>query len=107
MRKLRAWLLRLWGLPNQKLQDQQFAEEIESHLQMHIADNLRSGMDPERARREALLKLGGIETITQAYREGHTLPFVETLWQDLRRSEEHTSELQSLRHLVCRLLLEK
>src|SRR5437899_4474916 len=26
-----------------------------------------------------------------------------TMW----RSEEHTSELQSLRHLVCRLLLEK
>src|SRR5258705_9373644 len=25
----------------------------------------------------------------------------------LKRSEEHTSELQSLRHLVCRLLLEK
>lgn len=84
MRRLRARLLRLWGLPQQKLQDQQFAEEIESHLQMHIADNLRSSMDPERARREALLKLAGIETITQAYREGQTLPFVETLWQDLR-----------------------
>src|ERR1039458_4184471 len=31
-------------------------------------------------------------------------------WMDRRartRSEEHTSELQSLRHLVCRLLLEK
>src|SRR5205814_10014679 len=32
-------------------------------------------------------------------------------WLDLatvyERSEEHTSELQSLRHLVCRLLLEK
>src|SRR5471030_3469494 len=27
------------------------------------------------------------------------------LW--VSRSEEHTSELQSLRHLVCRLLLEK
>src|SRR5258705_5437315 len=25
----------------------------------------------------------------------------------VKRSEEHTSELQSLRHLVCRLLLEK
>src|SRR5437899_6228858 len=25
----------------------------------------------------------------------------------IKRSEEHTSELQSLRHLVCRLLLEK
>src|ERR1039458_10846957 len=33
-----------------------------------------------------------------------------TQWPDFRRrtrSEEHTSELQSLRHLVCRLLLEK
>src|ERR1039458_6562525 len=29
-----------------------------------------------------------------------------TGWRS-RRSEEHTSELQSLRHLVCRLLLEK
>src|SRR5262245_63087559 len=27
--------------------------------------------------------------------------------RDCDRSEEHTSELQSLRHLVCRLLLEK
>src|SRR5437899_8912732 len=27
--------------------------------------------------------------------------------KEKRRSEEHTSELQSLRHLVCRLLLEK
>src|SRR5262245_64237487 len=27
--------------------------------------------------------------------------------QHVKRSEEHTSELQSLRHLVCRLLLEK
>src|SRR5205814_9474473 len=28
-------------------------------------------------------------------------------WPSAPRSEEHTSELQSLRHLVCRLLLEK
>src|SRR5205814_8775589 len=30
-----------------------------------------------------------------------------TALRELGRSEEHTSELQSLRHLVCRLLLEK
>src|SRR5205814_3530649 len=43
------------------------------------------------------------------------LKFLEYLRRDRRtfysanaaRSEEHTSELQSLRHLVCRLLLEK
>src|ERR1035438_10402519 len=33
------------------------------------------------------------------FRKGITIGFL--------RSEEHTSELQSLRHLVCRLLLEK
>src|SRR5205814_10322110 len=39
------------------------------------------------------------------------LATVHLKFRDLRprapRSEEHTSELQSLRHLVCRLLLEK
>src|SRR5205814_10073081 len=32
---------------------------------------------------------------------------VQLLERNASRSEEHTSELQSLRHLVCRLLLEK
>src|SRR5262245_16369875 len=32
---------------------------------------------------------------------------LRTRWLGASRSEEHTSELQSLRHLVCRLLLEK
>src|ERR1035441_8367309 len=36
---------------------------------------------------------------------GSTAPIHRT--DRARRSEEHTSELQSLRHLVCRLLLEK
>src|SRR5258705_12681652 len=34
-------------------------------------------------------------------------PHLVNVVDDLRRSEEHTSELQALRHLVCRLLLEK
>src|SRR5258705_1456151 len=34
------------------------------------------------------------------------MPFVGYFFTEYR-SEEHTSELQSLRHLVCRLLLEK
>src|SRR5882724_12853766 len=35
------------------------------------------------------------------------LPTSRRPWLAVLRSEEHTSELQSLRHLVCRLLLEK
>src|SRR5437899_3621828 len=34
-------------------------------------------------------------------------PFIASGRFRFQRSEEHTSELQSLRHLVCRLLLEK
>src|SRR5258705_3202254 len=34
-------------------------------------------------------------------------PYPLIWWGHYVRSEEHTSELQSLRHLVCRLLLEK
>src|SRR5262245_62736220 len=44
--------------------------------------------------------MGGV-----SFRDKHAGIF-EVLFQNLR-SEEHTSELQSLRHLVCRLLLEK
>src|SRR5437899_6667799 len=37
-----------------------------------------------------------------------TRPSLKKEWKPAsERSEEHTSELQSLRHLVCRLLLEK
>jgi hypothetical protein len=50
---------------------------------MHIDDNIHSGMSPEQARREALLKLGGVEATMQAYRDHNTLPFFEALWQDL------------------------
>src|SRR5436853_6333706 len=38
---------------------------------------------------------------------GHDAVRSAGLGDDVPRSEEHTSELQSLRHLVCRLLLEK
>ena len=84
MRKLRALLLRLRGLFRRQRQDQDFAEELQSHLQMHIDDNLRSGMTPEQARRQALVKLGGVEATTQAYRDQSAVPFLESLGQDLR-----------------------
>src|ERR1035441_11133705 len=41
------------------------------------------------------------------HRTDSTLPESVAFETRTGRSEEHTSELQSLRHLVCRLLLEK
>src|SRR5437899_4922400 len=40
-------------------------------------------------------------------RAGSATPTASSSARAPSRSEEHTSELQSLRHLVCRLLLEK
>jgi hypothetical protein len=49
MRKLRAWFLRFKGLFLKDARERDFADELESHLQMHIDDNIRRGMSPEEA----------------------------------------------------------
>lgn len=84
MRNLRAWFLRLGGLFRPERSDREFSQEIESHLQMHIDDNLRSGMTPEEARRSALMRLGGIAQAEENYRDRRGIPVLETLAQDLR-----------------------
>lgn len=84
MRRLRAWWVRLGGLFDQERRDRDLAEELESHLQMHIEDNLRSGMMPEEARRDALIRLGGMESVKEAYRDRRGVPWLENLAQDLR-----------------------
>src|SRR5690554_7745658 len=52
------------------------------------------------------LTLGGVEVADSATEADYVLR-LRDYRQDRRRSEEHTSELQSRPHLVCRLLLEK
>ncbi len=84
MRSIRAWMLRLGNLFGRKRHDLEFAAEMESHLRMHIEDNLRAGMSAAEARREALMKLGGVEQTKSNYRDRRGLPFLETLFQDLR-----------------------
>jgi len=86
MKKLRTWMFRLAGLFSKTNHEQDLAAEIESHLQLHIDDNIRVGMKPDEARREAILKLGGVEPTKQACRESSTIPFIESLVQDIRFS---------------------
>ena len=84
MRKVRAWIMRLKGLFTKTASDRDFAEELESHLQMHIDDNVRAGMSPQEARRVAVMKLGGLDQAKEAYRDRSTVPFLESIVQDLR-----------------------
>ena len=84
MRRLRAWLVRLGGLFREERSDADLAAELESHVQMHIEDNVRAGMTPDEARRDALLRLGGVEQTKERYRDRRGLPWLDTLLQDLR-----------------------
>jgi predicted permease len=84
MKPLRAFMLRLFGFIRRNKHDKEQNAELESHIQMHIDDNLRSGMTQAEARRDALIKLGGVEQTRQAYRERGTLPSIECLVQDIR-----------------------
>jgi putative ABC transport system permease protein len=72
------------GMFRQDRCERELAEEIESNLQMHIADNMRAGMSAGEARRQALIKLGGLEATKEAYRDRRGLPIFDTLIQDLR-----------------------
>src|ERR1700694_4686748 len=84
LRSLRAWLLRLAGSFSRERREQELAEELRSHLQIHIDENVRAGMSPVQARRDALIKLGGIEPAKELYRERRGLTFLGTLFQDVR-----------------------
>src|SRR5205814_5913413 len=72
----------------------------------HARDDRRGGLGLELGGREVVEEREGTGAVRQ--------DVVHTVVHEILphrvvdpRSEEHTSELQSLRHLVCRLLLEK
>ena len=84
MRRLRAALIRLAGLFRRRHHEREMAEELESHLQMHIEDNLRSGMAPAEARRQALIKLGGLEQVKEDCRDTWSVRIIEDTLADVR-----------------------
>ena len=82
--KWRGWVIRLAGLFGKQRREAEMSQEIQSHLEMHVDDNMRAGMTAEQARREALLSLGGLEAVKEAWRTQSTVPFLEHLLLDLR-----------------------
>jgi predicted permease len=58
--------------------------EIASHLRAAIEDNIRLGMTPEEARRQALVRFGTVASAMEQQREARGLPALDLLRQDLR-----------------------
>jgi predicted permease len=84
MRHIRAMLMRIRGLVGKAPRERELEGELDSHLHMLIDDNLRAGMTPEEARRQALVRFGGIESVKEAYRDRRGIPLLETTLQDAR-----------------------
>jgi len=86
MRLLKRLFARLRNLASRQGDDQRFLEEMEAHVSRQTEENLRSGMAPAEARRQAVLKFGAVEAIREQYHAEKSLPFVESIVQDVRYS---------------------
>ncbi len=82
MKKLRSWLIRLGRLFHKSRQEFELAEELQYHLAMHIEDNICSGMNPDEARRNACLKLGGMDQTSENCRDALGFRWIEDLVRD-------------------------
>ncbi len=67
-----------------KLMDDDLNEEMASHLDFAIEENLRRGLTPEEARRQAMIRFGGVMQAKEQQREARGLPGLDIFMQDLR-----------------------
>ena len=86
MRTLRRFLRRLTWWATRQQDEERLQAEIEEHLALQAAENLRAGLSPVEARRQAVLKFGAVEAMKESYRDQRGLPFMETLIQDARQA---------------------
>lgn len=84
MRTLLGWWRRLRGGAPNAARDADLTAEIESHIQMHVADCVRRGMTPAEARRDALLAIGGVEAAKEGLRDQRGFRWLNELVFDLR-----------------------
>ena len=84
MKSLRRFFTRLVSFATGRTQEERLREEIEEHIALQAAENLRAGLPPVEARRQAMLKFGGVEAMKQDYRAERGLPLIEDFLQDLR-----------------------
>jgi predicted permease len=84
MDSLRQALERLRSFFRKGPMDHEFDAEMAAHLEFAIEENLRRGLSPREARREALARFGGIAQAKERHREARGLPALDILLQDLR-----------------------
>jgi putative ABC transport system permease protein len=84
MKTLRAWWSRITGFVRPGAGERDFAEELQSHIELHTDEIIRAGMTPDEARRRALARIGSVTAAQQAHRERRGLPGLDALGFDLK-----------------------
>ncbi|KAA6459178.1 ABC transporter permease [Acidobacteria bacterium AB60] len=84
MNSIRILLHRLASLFQRQKLDADLDEELRSHIDLAIEENLRRGMTLEEARRAALRSFGGVSQTREDFRMQRGLPLVEILARDAR-----------------------
>jgi predicted permease len=64
--------------------EQDLDEELQSYLDLLTQEKIKKGLDPDEARREARLELGGAEQVKQRTREERAGASIETFLQDIQ-----------------------
>src|SRR5215470_14157430 len=86
VRALRRFFKRLSSWVTRRRDEERLREEIAEHLALQTAENIRAGLSPAEARRQAALKFGAVESMKESYRDERRFPFLETLIQDTRHA---------------------
>ncbi len=86
MKTLKRLFRRLTSWTTSGRDEEILRAELDEHIAMQTAENLRTGLSPVEARRQALLKFGNVEAIKEIYRDQRGLPFMETLVRDTRHA---------------------
>jgi predicted permease len=72
------------NLSNKDVVDQELTEELRAHIDLLTDQKIRAGIDPEAARRAALVEVGGVEQVKERVREVRMGRPLDDLSQDLR-----------------------
>ena len=84
MGTLREGLQRILSFFHKQHRDSELDAEVAAHLELAVEENMRRGMPEEVARREALVRFGGVAQAKEQQREARGLPWLDVLLQDLR-----------------------